>query len=245
MTVHEIQEINRTAEFPDSLSLSILYALSNKTKNMLQKGEPIINRMVTEVAIDTRPKTVPPRTKKITPPSTPESRARLMSCYLSLFATLGGDSIDPFLSNWLIEWILTDLSNTEEAMRMGEYPRRAWLWAAILVSCAVASVRPNSATEARQVEEWRAMCYEKIRLGSLTLNLKSWGQTKNVLASFLWRDEYDEEQRIKEMWEETVFGKSIAITKTPSPSSIVRRDFMSLKERRDSVMRVQLVYMNI
>ncbi|KAI1499848.1 hypothetical protein F5X99DRAFT_419633 [Biscogniauxia marginata] len=174
-----------------------------------------------------------------------ESRERLMSCYLSVFAILGSDSIDPFIINWLVEWMLSDLCHEEEVVRRGTFPRKLWFWGAMKSMCAVTATRANSDLEAYQIDKWRVLCQEKIRLVSRTLNLTTWEQVKELFVAWAWRDKFDEEQQLREMWEEAVFGKRIATIPIVALSYLDRHDFMSVEERERSISLVQIDSMRI
>ncbi|KAI0601526.1 hypothetical protein F4775DRAFT_589304 [Biscogniauxia sp. FL1348] len=174
------------------------------------------------------------------PSTVSESRSRLMSCYLMMFVILGTDSIDPFIVNWLVEWMLSNLCYEEEVVRRGEFPRQLWFWGAMKSMCVVtAAARAISDLEARQIDRWRALCREKIRLVSRTLSLKNWEHVKEMFAGLVWRDGLAEEHQIREMWEEAVSGECVVMMPVATPSYVDRYDFMSAEERERSISMVQ------
>ncbi|KAI1488888.1 hypothetical protein F5X96DRAFT_643329 [Biscogniauxia mediterranea] len=174
------------------------------------------------------------------PPTVSESRSRLMSCYLLVFVILGTDSIDPFIVNWLVEWMLSDLYYEVEALRRGELPRQLWFWGAMKSMCAVMAARATSDLEARQIDKWRVLCREKIRLVSHTLSLKDWEHVKEMFAGLAWRDEFADEHQVREMWEEAVSGECVVTMPTVTPSYVDRYDFMSVEEREGSISMLEI-----
>ncbi|KAI1439187.1 hypothetical protein GGR50DRAFT_5947 [Xylaria sp. CBS 124048] len=243
-TLRELLTATEGIENPECLGMSTFRAIPDRFRRMadhtMDFGDKTLNEALEEVFEGA---TGPNSTTTINTAlsATAISRARLMSCYLCLFATLGTDMVDPFMLNWLVEWMLSDLTREEDSMRQGKFPRQVWFWAVIMVTCAVATARPNTELEIHQVGEWRKACREKIRLVSQALNLKTWEQTKEVLTAWVWRDSYDEEQQVREMWEEAVYGKTLAATRTASPSRYDRHDFMSAEKRAKSIMRAQII----
>ncbi|KAI2639976.1 hypothetical protein GGS21DRAFT_537770 [Xylaria nigripes] len=242
-TLRELQSATEGIENPESLGMCTFRVIPDRFRRMVNQsmdlGDKTLNEAMEEVtkgsgALEIKPTSLSPNAI---------SRARLMSCYLCVFAMLGTDVVDPFMLNWLVEWMLSDLSREEEAMRLGKFPRQVWFWGILMVTCAVATARPSTSLEVLQIEEWRDVCHEKIRLVSHALNLKTWEQTKDIFVAWVWRDNYDEEQQVREMWEEAVYGRRIAATRTASPSCYDRHDFMSAKERTKSIVRAQIACM--
>ncbi|KAI1822022.1 hypothetical protein F4861DRAFT_532521 [Xylaria intraflava] len=242
-TLRELLAATEGIENPECLGMCTFRAIPDRFRRMVDQTMDFGDKTLNEAleAVPEGPETL--ETKPTTLSTTAISRARLMSCYLCLFAMLGTDLVDPFMLNWLVEWMLSDLTREEESMRQGKFPRQVWFWGVLMVTCAVATARPSTPLEVHQIEEWREVCREKIRLVSHALNLKTWEQTKEIFMAWVWRDNYDEEQQVKEMWEEAVYGKRIAATRTASPSCYDRHDFMSAKERAKSIVRAQLACM--
>ncbi|CAJ2502547.1 Uu.00g099410.m01.CDS01 [Anthostomella pinea] len=243
LTLRELLSATRTIENQESLGLTTFRAIGDRFHGTAGKSIENSDRTVGEALEEASDIPTALGLKPALPPSNAVSRARLMSCYLCIFAILGANDVDPFMLNWLIEWMLSDLCHEEDAMRQGTFPRQVWFWGAMMATCAVSTARPNTALAVRQIEEWRELCHEKIRLVSHQLNVRTWEQAKRVFVSWVWRDDFDEEQQVKEMWEEAVYGKRIAVNRTASPSCFDRRDFMSARDRAKSIVRAQVVHM--
>jgi len=243
LTLRELLEATEGIENPESLGMCSFRVIPDRFRRLVDKEADFSDKTYSEALEEATAGTGALEIKPTTLPTNAISRARLMSCYLCVFAMLGTNVVDPFMLNWLIEWMLSDLTREEEAMRRGTFPRQVWFWGILMVTCAVATARPSTPLEVHQIEEWREVCHEKIRLVSHALNLKTWEQTKGIFVAWVWRDSYDEEQQVKEMWEEAVYGKRIAVTRTASPSCYDRKDFMSAKERAKSIVRAQITHM--
>lgn len=243
LTLRELTDATKGIENPESLGMCTFRVIPDRFRRMVDREVDFSDKTVNEALEEATEGSGILVTKSTTLSTNAISRARLMSCYLCVFAMLGTDVVDPFMLNWLVEWMLSDLTREEEAMRQGKFPRQVWFWGILMVTCAVATARPSTPLEVHQIEEWREVCHEKIRLVSHALNLKTWEQTKDIFVAWVWRDNYDEEQQVREMWEEAVFGKRIAVTRTASPSCFDRHDFMSAKERAKSIVRAQIAHM--
>ncbi|KAI0157017.1 hypothetical protein GGR57DRAFT_463059 [Xylariaceae sp. FL1272] len=240
LTLRELLQVTKGIQNEECMGMTTFSTIPDRFRLLLDSDDfghltvGDIFEEATESAVGIKPTTMP---------TNAVSRARLMSCYLCVFAMLGTDVVDPFMLNWLIEWMLSDLTREEEAMRQGKYPKQIWFWGVLMVTCAVATAKPSTNLETFQIEEWRELCREKIRMVSHALNLTTWEQTKEVFMSWVWRDNYDEEQQVREMWEEAVYGRTIAVTRTTSPSCYDRRDFMSAKHRAKSIIWTQHTHM--
>ncbi|KAI1737614.1 hypothetical protein F4680DRAFT_209345 [Xylaria scruposa] len=243
LTLRELTDATKGIENPESLGMCTFRVIPDRFRRMVDQEVDFSDKTVNEALEEATEGSGVLEIKPTTLSTKAISRARLMSCYLCVFAMLGTDVVDPFMLNWLIEWMLSDLTREEEAMRQGKFPRQVWFWGILMVTCAVATARPSTPLEVHQIEEWREVCHEKIRLVSHALNLKTWEQTKDIFVAWVWRDNYDEEQQVREMWEEAVYGKRIAVTRTASPSCFDRHDFMSAKERAKSIVRAQIAHM--
>lgn len=243
LTLRELTDATKGIENPESLGMCTFRVIPDRFRRMVDREVDFSDKTVNEALEEAAEGSGILEIKPTTLSTNAISRARLMSCYLCVFAMLGTDVVDPFMLNWLVEWMLSDLTREEEAMRQGKFPRQVWFWGILMVTCAVATARPSTPLEVHQIEEWREVCHEKIRLVSHALNLKTWEQTKDIFVAWVWRDNYDEEQQVREMWEEAVYGKRIAVTRTASPSCFDRHDFMSAKERAKSIVRAQIAHM--
>lgn len=243
LTLRELTDATQSIENPESLGMCTFRVIPDMFRRMVDREVDFGDKTVNEVLEEAVDGSGMMETNSTGVWTNAISRARLMSCYLCVFAMLGTDVVDPFMLNWLVEWMLSDLTQEEEAMRQGKFPRQVWFWGILMVTCAVATARPSTPLEIHQIEEWREVCHEKIRLVSQALNLKTWEQTKDIFVAWVWRDNYDEEQQVREMWEEAVYGRRIAVTRTASPSCFDRHDFMCAKERAKSIVRAQMAHM--
>jgi hypothetical protein len=146
------------------------------------------------------------QTEWTAPPSEAEGRARFMNCCFRLWAMIGPGNSDMFCLNWFVEALIDECSMSEQAMLRGQFPRHAWLWAALMARCAATSGFPSTSSEARQIQEWKRIACEKIVLVTRAENLRTWEATRALLRSWVWRDSFLDEQLIRDMWEEAVFG---------------------------------------
>ncbi|KAI1332764.1 hypothetical protein F5Y16DRAFT_407401 [Xylariaceae sp. FL0255] len=243
LTLRELLDATRGIQNEECLGMSTFRMIPDRIRVLLDREADFSGKTVGEALEEATESGYTQGIKPTTVPTNAVSRARLMSCYLCVFAMLGTNVVDPFMLNWLVEWMLSDLTREEEAMRQGRFPRQIWFWGILMVTCAVVTARPSTDLEVYQIEEWKELCHQKIRLVSRALNLTTWEQTKRIFMSWVWRDNYDEEQQVREMWEEAMYGKRLAMIRTASPSCFERHDFMSAKERAKSIVRAQIVHM--
>ncbi|KAI5927397.1 hypothetical protein F4810DRAFT_722577 [Camillea tinctor] len=201
--------------------------------------------MVHDILENSAPRRVTGELGSRVPPTISESWSRLKCCYLLVFVILGTGSIDPFVINWLIEWMLMDLCLEEETVRRGEFPGKLWFWGAMKSMCTVAATRATSDLEALQIDKWKAMCQEKIRRVARTTGLTTWEQVQETLVSLAWDDELTKEYQLREMWEEAVFGQNVIMMPAVAPYYVDRYDFMSIEERERSISMVQINSMGI
>lgn len=144
------------------------------------------------------------RTNCIIPRSEAESRARFLQCCLKVINMLGPNNLDFFTLNWFIEALIDELSMSQNAMLAGNFPKQAWLWAAMMVRAAATSGRRQTVSESHQIDEWRNIAAEKIRLASDASNLRSWGDAEALLRTWVWHHSIQGAHDLKELWEEAV-----------------------------------------
>ncbi|ETS87199.1 hypothetical protein PFICI_01027 [Pestalotiopsis fici W106-1] len=181
----------------------------------------------------------------IAPRSEAESRARFLQCCLRVVTMLGPNNLDFFTLNWFIEALIDELSMSETAMLRGNFPRQAWLWAALMARVAATSARHQSLSEAQQADEWKNITNRNIRIASQAANLRTWAEAETLLRTWVWQANLFDAGPLKEIWEAAVISSSSSSSSsstthfddgTVSPSFLDKRLFFADNEKKPIIM---------
>ncbi|KAM0522004.1 hypothetical protein ACHAQF_001109 [Verticillium nonalfalfae] len=132
------------------------------------------------------------------------SRASYIATFFYVLMAVNDSRVDCVLTVWLLEQLIDDICLKEEDMLAGTFSRHLWLWS-VLFGAAVASAGLATESEGqRQLDMWRAVYADKIRLVSRLLNLRDWKDTKQSLAEVAWTEGTMAERKLREIWEDAV-----------------------------------------
>ncbi|KAI0472709.1 hypothetical protein GGR56DRAFT_676781 [Xylariaceae sp. FL0804] len=188
MSLQQFLQVTQGVKSWGTFGLGAIHTLGSRLRRRIDELGELSEQITVDQALDEVVSTTV-ATQEISPPHPEVSHARVMNCYLCVFALLPGSDADPFMLSWLVEWLLRDLER----------------------------------------------------------DLKTWEEARAACATWVWRDDdFAEEPRVREMWEEAVFGRRIATltsSRTLSPGCRDRRDFMSAAERNRSISHTKTVLM--
>ncbi|KAH7162361.1 hypothetical protein B0J13DRAFT_517628 [Dactylonectria estremocensis] len=148
------------------------------------------------------------------------SRTSFIATFLYLCSELGHRYFDVTLVDWLLEQLIDDVNAGEDYLRTSTWTQPLWLWCAMFGAAIASTGRATNAMEERQLERWREVYNDKIRLVSRVLGLNSWESASIVLAGVLGNIEGQVEQGLKELWDEAVVGREYPGENTIDPSVI-------------------------
>ncbi|KAM0334018.1 hypothetical protein ACHAQA_001038 [Verticillium albo-atrum] len=149
------------------------------------------------------------------------SRASYIATFFYVLMAVNDSRIDCVLTVWLLEQLIDDICLKEADMLAGTFSRHLWLWS-VLFGAAVATA--GLATEAggqRQIDTWKGVYAEKLRLVSRLLELRDWENTKQALAEVAWTEGTMAERKLKQIWED-------AVSREHMPEMLEMRELLEL-----------------
>jgi hypothetical protein len=134
-------------------------------------------------------------------------RSAFFWCYMNIYSILGRDNVDPFILSWYAEVVLLELNRAEGALRHSIALGPVWLWTA-LTGMTYGNLCPDDTESSRrQSASWMERFAERTRLVSRLLKIKDWEGVKESLKKFVWKDDFECQEQLRELWEEAVLGK--------------------------------------
>lgn len=152
------------------------------------------------------------------------SRTSFIATFFYLCSELGHRYFDVTLVDWLLEQLIDDVNAGEEYLRTSTWTQPLWLWCAMFGAAIASTGRATNSVEERQLERWREVYNDKMRLVGRVLGISSWESAKAVLSGVLGTIEGQLDQGLKELWEEGVVREEPSGEDTIDPSVIELMD---------------------
>ncbi|KAF7548421.1 hypothetical protein G7046_g8684 [Stylonectria norvegica] len=132
------------------------------------------------------------------------SRTSFIATFFYLCSELGPGYLDVTLIDWLLEQLIDDVNSGEENLKTSTWTQPLWLWCVMFGAAISRSGRTTNVMEERQMEKWRAVYNDKMRLVSRVLGIDSWHSARTVLAEVVGIIDEDVERSLEELWDEAV-----------------------------------------
>ncbi|KAH6998788.1 hypothetical protein BKA56DRAFT_627019 [Ilyonectria sp. MPI-CAGE-AT-0026] len=152
------------------------------------------------------------------------SRTSFIATFFYLCSELGHRYFDVTLVDWLLEQLIDDVNAGEEYLQTSTWTQPLWLWCTMFGAAIASTGRATNSVEERQLERWREVYNDKMRLVGRVLGISSWESVKAVLSGLLGTIEGQLEQGLKELWEEGVVREEPSGEDTIDPSVIELMD---------------------
>ncbi|KAH7328595.1 hypothetical protein B0I35DRAFT_22233 [Stachybotrys elegans] len=138
------------------------------------------------------------------------SRTSFIATFFYLCSEMGHQHLDVVLIDWLLEQLIDDVKMGEDQMASSTWSQPLWLWC-VMFGAAIASLgRPTNTTEERQLQKWKDVYDEKIRLLNHLLGFDSWHSAKALMAAIAGPADEDVDLGLQQLWDKAVNGDSNA-----------------------------------
>lgn len=132
------------------------------------------------------------------------SRTSFIATSFYLLSEVGNGHTDAIMVDWLLEQLIDDVNANEKSIRSSAWSGPLWLWCVMFGAAIAESGKAGNAVEERQLDKWKAMYFEKIRVVSQTLGLQTWDSARAMLAGFNRHIDAEVDSGLREIWEMAV-----------------------------------------
>jgi hypothetical protein len=132
------------------------------------------------------------------------SRTSFIATFFYLCGELGNRHWDVLLIDWLLEQLIDDVKTGEENMKSSIWGQPLWLWCVMFGAAIAWSGRPTNHVEERQLQKWRDVYDDKMRLVSGVLGIDSWHSARTVLSEVIGAIDEDVDRGLEALWHRAV-----------------------------------------
>lgn len=129
------------------------------------------------------------------------SRTSFIATCFYLCSELGHRPLDVVLIDWLLEQLIDDVTTSEENLKSSIWSQPLWLWCVMFGATIACAGRPTNPVEDRQLQKWREVYDDKMRLVSRVLGIDSWHSARTVLAEIVGTIDPEVDRRLEELWD--------------------------------------------
>ncbi|KAF4457449.1 hypothetical protein F53441_499 [Fusarium austroafricanum] len=136
------------------------------------------------------------------------SRTSFIATFFYLCSELGDRYFDVTMIDWLLEQLIDDVNAGEEHLRMSQWTQSLWLFCVLFGASIAFTGRPNNVIEERQLDKWRGVYSDKMKLASRELRITSWQSARAMLAEVVGGIDGELEKGLEELWNEGISGET-------------------------------------
>ena len=132
------------------------------------------------------------------------SRTSFIATFFYLCSELSHDHLDVMLIDWILEQLIEDVSIDHDQSAISPWSQSLWLWC-VMFGAAIAQLgRPSSMIEQRQLQKWRDLYDDKIRLVSQALGISKWDSARNLFSKTVGSIDDEADKGLKELWDQAL-----------------------------------------